>query len=75
MDFSLLRDRPILAPRISAVSGFFVFLCFFFFNACNDICKETIGQMDFAVLRDRLIFGYRNLLTLEVLCFFMFFIF
>ena len=60
MDFSLLREHLILCPRISAVSRFFVFLCFLFFNAFNEICKEIIGQMDFALLRDRLILDPPN---------------
>ena len=59
MDFSLLRDHLILCPRISAVSRFFVFLCFVLFNAFSEICKETIGQVDFSLLQDRPILGAR----------------
>ena len=69
MDFSLLRDRLILAPGISAVSRFFVFLCFVFFNAFNEICKEIIGQMDFSLLQDRLILAPRMAAVLRFFCF------
>ena len=60
MGFSFLRDRLIWSPRIFAVSWFFVFGCFLSFNAFNEICKEIIGQMDFALLRDRLILDPPN---------------
>ena len=33
---------------------------FVFFNAFNENCKEIIGQMDFALLRDRLILDPPN---------------
>ena len=44
-------------PAPGFESDILFFDVFLFFNAFNEICKEIIGQMDFALLRDRLILG------------------
>ena len=60
VDFSLLRNRPILGRRISAAGRTNVFSSFVRKNVFDEICKETIGQMDFSLLRDRPILAPGN---------------
>ena len=69
MDFALLRDRVILAPRMDGALVILVFGFVFRKNVSMKQFKLRIAPVDFALLQDRLILAPGLAAVLGFFCF------
>ena len=60
-----MRGGLCLRARVAAALRFFLFERVFRKSVCNEICKESRGTVDFAVVRGCLILGARMAAALE----------